>query len=71
MGIYLGDSYDVGVDKVTHQPCAKGMKEKRLPGGAWTESGERSEERGQRSWRQRGVGGGSDYLSCSPQAGAM
>lgn len=32
--------------------------------------GERSEERGQRSWRQRGVGGGSECL-CSPQAGAM
>lgn len=61
----------MGVDKVTHQPCAKGRKEKRLQGGAWTESGECSEERGQRNWRLRSVGGGSEYLSCSPQAGAM
>lgn len=38
-------SYDVVVDKITHQQCAEGRKEKRLQGGAWTESGELSEER--------------------------
>lgn len=41
---HQGDSYAMGVDKVTHQQCAKGRKEKRQQDGA--ESGERSEERG-------------------------
>lgn len=54
----------------TRSPTNHVQREGKKRGGAWTESGERSEERGQRSWRQRGVGGGSECL-CSPQAGAM